>query len=103
MSPHHSLPSHVDVVVGCELQIDRLDAGQSQDGDVDVDQQRISSPGAGTQLVGINLRNLEKLIFHKRSCMISFEKLSLDNPSKEKHVNEFNSLSKVVMQGKVLF
>ena len=79
MSPHHSLPSHVDVVVGCELQIDRLDAGQSQDGDVDVDQQRISSPGAGTQLVGINLRNLEKLIFHKRSCMISFEKLSLNS------------------------
>ena len=59
MSPHHSLPSHVDVVVGCELQIDRLDAGKSQDGDVDVDQQRISSPGAGTQLVCIHFGDLE--------------------------------------------
>ena len=59
MSPHHSLPSHVDVVVGCELQIDRLDAGQSQDGDVDVDEERVCSPGAGTQLVRIHFGDLE--------------------------------------------
>ena len=75
---HHHPPSHVDVVVGCELQVDRLDARQSQDGDVDVDQERISSPGAGTQLVGINLRNLQKLIFHSNSFMACFEKLSLN-------------------------
>ena len=63
-------PSHIDVVVRCELQVHRLDAWQSQDGDVDVDQERISSPGAGTQLVGINLRNLEILIFHFDTFMV---------------------------------
>ena len=71
-------PSHIDVVVRCELKVHRLDAWQSQDGDVDVNEERISSPGAGTQLVGINLRNLEKLIFHFDSSMVCFEKLSLN-------------------------
>ena len=54
------VPPHVDEVVCGELKVHSLDAGQGQDGDIEIDGQRICPLGAGTQLLSINLRNLEK-------------------------------------------
>ena len=52
------VPAHVDVVVRGELEVDCPDIGKGEDGDVEVDVERVRPLGAGAELLGIDSGNL---------------------------------------------
>ena len=55
------VPAHVDEVVRGELEVDCPDVWQGEDGDVEVDVERVRPLGAGAELLGVHRRNLKSL------------------------------------------
>ena len=55
------IPAHVDEVVRGELEVDCPDVRQGEDGDVEVDVERVRPLGAGAELLSVHRRNLKSL------------------------------------------